>query len=89
MWVKEGGEVKLRNLSLAGAGGQCLLIPPEIKDGKYPYVLYNFGGSITNLAGDLYLLVLHFWGAISVSEEAMKNSITTVMGVFACNRMMD
>ena len=36
MWVKDGEKLKLRRLSLAGTGGQCLMSPPDIKDGKMP-----------------------------------------------------
>ncbi|MDO5424608.1 MAG: hypothetical protein Q4F41_12860 [Eubacteriales bacterium] len=49
MWIKEGGKIRLRRMSIAGTGGQCLLIPPDLKDGKCPYVLYNMGGSLMNL----------------------------------------
>lgn len=57
MWVKESGKVKFKRLSLAGTGGQCLMIPPDMKDGKIPLVLYNLGGSIINaIAGALFLV---------------------------------
>lgn len=49
MWVKCGGKLHFSRYSLAGTGGQCLLSPPEWKDGKYPYKLYNMGGSLVNL----------------------------------------
>ena len=39
--------------------GQCLMIPPDIEDGKTP------------------------------SDKSMKNSMTSVIGVLACHRMMD
>lgn len=61
MLLKEGGKFKFRKISISGTGGQCLLIPPGMKDGKYPYILYNLGGSIINLvsaalfAGAAYL----------------------------------
>ena len=165
MWVKERGRIKFRRLSLVGTGGQCLLIPPKMKDGKYPYVLYNLGGSIINMVsallfagfsllgrninilsqmlmmlavvGAAYALInaiplqleavnndgynafslgknqdalRSFWIQLKIneqiasgvrlkdmpdewfeipSEESMKNSMTAVMGVFACNRLMD
>lgn len=50
MWVKENGKIKFRRLSLAGTGGQCLMNPPDMTDGKVPFVLYNLGGSLMNLA---------------------------------------
>ena len=57
MWVKENGELKLKRLSLAGTGGQCLMTPPEMKDGKIPLVLYNLGGSIINIIVGLVFLI--------------------------------
>lgn len=49
IWVKNGGKIRLRRLSIAGTGGQCLMAPPEMKNGKIPVTLYNLGGSILNL----------------------------------------
>ncbi|MBQ8815232.1 MAG: hypothetical protein IJZ85_12145 [Lachnospiraceae bacterium] len=61
MWKNENGKLKFCRFSLAGTGGQCLMTPPEMVDGKMPYVLYNLGGSLVNLIsavlfGLLYLL---------------------------------
>lgn len=49
MWVKENGKLYFKRLSIAGTGGQCLMAPPDLKDGKMPFLLYNFGGAIMNL----------------------------------------
>lgn len=49
MWAKEGERIRLRRMAIAGTGGQCLMGPPEMKDGKIPMTLYNLGGSILNL----------------------------------------
>ena len=49
MWLKEGDRVRLRRLSLAGTAGQCLMVPPELKDGRMPVFLYNMGGALLNL----------------------------------------
>lgn len=49
MIVKTEGKVKFKLHSVAGTGGQCLLSPPDMKDGKMPYVLYNLGGVISNI----------------------------------------
>ena len=57
IWLKENGKIKLKRISIAGTGGQCLMIPPDIKDGKMPLVLYNLGGSIINIIiGALFLI---------------------------------
>ncbi len=62
MWVKDGEKVKLKRFSLAGTGGQCLMIPPDMVDGKLPYVLYNLGGSAMNVIVSSVLFVLYFAG---------------------------
>jgi len=57
MWVKLDGKIRLKRYSLAGTGGQCLMAPPDMKDGKIPYVLYNFGGCIANFIVSVIPLV--------------------------------
>lgn len=47
--VRSDSKLKIRRMKLAGTGGQCLMSPPEMKDGKYPFVLYQLGGAIFNL----------------------------------------
>ena len=49
MLMKEDGKLVHRKIKIAGTGGQCLMSPPEMVDGKFPVVLYNLGGSIVNL----------------------------------------
>ncbi len=56
--IKTNGKLKLKKYSIAGTGGQCLLSPPEMKDEKIPYVLYNLGGSILNIISAVILLLL-------------------------------
>ena len=50
IWTK-GADGKLRagRMQLAGAGGQCLMAPPDYNDGNYPFMLYNLGGVMMNL----------------------------------------
>ena len=60
MWMKENGRIRLKRLSIAGTGGQCLMIPPDLKDGKLPVLLYNFGGSIMNLLSAVLFFGLSF-----------------------------
>jgi hypothetical protein len=59
MWIKENGKLRLRKLSLAGTGGQCLMAPPDMVDGKIPFVLYNFGGAIFNTIFGLFFIGLY------------------------------
>ena len=60
MWQSENGKVKFRRFSLAGTGGQCLMVPPDLKDGKMPFLAYNFGGSIFNLISAILFAGLAF-----------------------------
>lgn len=50
MWQRDGdGKIRFYRYHLAGTGGQCLMAPPEMKNGDMPYVLYNLGGVFFNL----------------------------------------
>lgn len=60
MWVKENGKIKFRRLSLAGTGGQCLMAPPDLVDGKLPVILYNLGGVLLNIAAGILFLGAYF-----------------------------
>ena len=58
MWLREGSGIKVKRLSLAGTGGQCLMEPPEMTDGRMPFKLYNQGGAIMNAASGVLFLLL-------------------------------
>ena len=57
-----GGEGKLRLglMKLAGTGGQCLMSPPDMADGRIPVVLYNLGGCIVNAVAGALMLTGYF-----------------------------
>lgn len=72
MWVSENGTLKFRRLSIAGTGGQCLMSPPDLADGKIPVVLYNLGGSLVNiLAGLLFLGLFFLFSALPFLSVSM------------------
>lgn len=58
MWLHDGSSLRLRRLSLAGTGGQCLMAPPDMTNGSFPYVLYNLGGVLMNVLSGLLFLGL-------------------------------
>lgn len=60
MIYRQKGQIKFGKYSLAGTGGQCLLSPPDMIDGKMPYVLYNLGGIIMNLVASLLCALILF-----------------------------
>ncbi len=49
MFIEENGKIKIKKHSVAGTGGQCLMIPPKMVDGKFPVIFYNLGGVLMNL----------------------------------------
>ena len=59
MLIKVNGKLMFRKYSLAGTGGQCLMIPPEYSE-DLPVVLYNLGGVLANLVSGVLFLVLAF-----------------------------
>lgn len=60
MWVKESGRIRFRRLSIAGTGGQCLMLPPELVDGRMPVFLYNLGGVFVNLIVSAIAVGIYF-----------------------------
>lgn len=51
VWQKDDrGRFRLGRMQIAGAGGQCLMSPPDYNGGDYPFTLYNLGGVLANLA---------------------------------------
>ena len=66
MWLKKDGKLLFKRMSLAGTGGQCLMSPPDLVDGKMPVLLYNFGGAIMNLiASAVFLTAFFLFPAVS------------------------
>lgn len=47
--IKEQGKIRYKKFSIPGTAGQCLMMPPEVKDGKFPFIMYNYGGGLMNL----------------------------------------
>ncbi len=81
MWVKSDGKLHLKRFSLAGTGGQCLMAPPDMAEGKIPYVLYNFGGCFANIVVSVIPLipVLILW---EVSYWRFMVVLWSVIGLF-------
>lgn len=59
MWLKENDKIVSKKLSLDGTGGQCLMVPPQMQDGKIPVILYNLGGCIMNLVASVVFLAIY------------------------------
>lgn len=62
--VKKDGKLTVKKLNIAGTGGQCLMYPPQWKDGeKFPYLAYNLGGGLFNIIFSLMAVPLFFTGS--------------------------
>lgn len=57
LWKKEDGKIKMRKISIAGTGGQCLMMPPDGEDGEHPFFLYHLGGVLTNVMSAVICLI--------------------------------
>ena len=69
--IKKKGKFCLKKFSIAGTGGQCLLSPPDMVDGKIPYVLYNFGGAIMNIFSALVFYLIYIFTKPGIVSEIM------------------
>ena len=61
MLFKDGNRLKLKTLSIAGTGGQCLMLPPQSEDGRAPFQLYFLGGALANFITSVVLALLYFF----------------------------
>lgn len=80
MVAKQEGRLVLRKFSLAGTGGQCLLLPPEPIDGRIPTVLYNLGGVIANF---VLALVFAFGYFISLNHNIVLGLILLIGAILS------
>jgi len=70
MIIKKKDNLEFKKYSLAGTAGQCLMAPPDMKNGNFPIKLYIFGGVIANLLSIPLALTLsyHFSSITRLSE---------------------
>ncbi len=61
MLVKIDGKWQYRRSSVPGTGGQCLMAPPRMKKGYYPFALYNLGGILFCGYLSLILIIASFF----------------------------
>lgn len=48
-FINTGGRIRVKNYTVSGTGGQCLLSPPEGDLKDIPVWWYNFGGVLANI----------------------------------------
>ena len=57
-FVRREGRIGIRRYKLAGTGGQCLMLPPEVPAERVPFFWYNAGGVVMNIVVALLALVM-------------------------------
>lgn len=56
--IKEEGKLKKKKFNLPGTAGQCLMMPPPLRDGEFPFIIYNLGGVLANLITSILLILI-------------------------------
>ena len=81
MWLRDPqtGKMQRKKLTIAGTGGQCLMSPPDLKDGRVLVILYLLGGVLANLLASLILLPFCFISTVP-SGLAAFCKLMVVMG---------
>ena len=67
---RRDGKFHLSRFAIPGAGGQCLMSPPEKGDTDAGITLYNAGGILMNLLVALLCLCVYFLGGDAIVWEA-------------------
>lgn len=81
IWQKgPDGKLRMGRMQIAGAGGQCLMAPPEYGGGSFPFTLYNLGGVVMNLLTSA-LFALAAWLIPVVPLQILLTALA-VVGVF-------
>lgn len=64
-FIRLDGRLRVKRYSVAGTGGQCLLVPPDLPLDRIPTGWYNAGGVIANLVCFAAVLPLLFLPGLS------------------------
>ena len=77
MFMRKDGRIIRKKLSIAGTGGQCLMAPPDLQDGKMPVALFNLGGSFMNLIASAIFFML----ALALKNAAFLSSLFNIFAL--------
>ena len=82
MLTRYDGKFRISRYSIPGAGGQCLMIPPEKGDTNWGIILYNAGGIIMNaFLGVVSLIILYVFYDHFNFESASFFMLSAVVGI--------
>lgn len=78
---KTEGKTKIGKYTLAGTGGQCIMMPPQISIEEIPVALYNWGGVIANVIFSLIFGVLYIVPGMN-SYVKIFSAVMVLIGLF-------
>jgi hypothetical protein len=81
--IKENGKLKYKRFNIPGTAGQCLMMPPTLKKGKYPFIIYNYGGVIMNLIVAILEILVVIFAEKAVFPLNAILVLTAAGGIFA------
>ena len=58
--VNKNGKLISKKFKVVGTAGQCLMSPPKLINGNYPFILYNLGGSLMNFIFSIIFAAFYF-----------------------------
>ena len=80
--AKQNKKMIVKKYSVSNSVGECVMMPPEVKKGKYPYKLYRIGGIAMNIVTSIVAVVLVFgMDALSKYPWNMWGVIYAVVGI--------
>ncbi|MFY8330773.1 hypothetical protein [Vagococcus carniphilus] len=80
--IKRDNQFKLVRLKVPGTMGQCLLIPPAMKENHFPYKLYILGGVIANILTSLLSFAFYPMNKILVLEFVLVGFLFALLNGF-------
>lgn len=67
--VRRDKRFHIKKYYIPGTGGQCLMMPPQSREGDIPFILYNSGGVIFNFVFSLLALLFMIFVYTSVFSD--------------------
>jgi len=80
--IKENGKLVRKKYGVAGTGGGCMLSPPDMKNGRYPYKLYFSGGFLANFLASAICFSLFYNLAGTVDFWSRAFLVTGIASAF-------
>ena len=80
--IKKNGKLTVKKCGVPGASGICVLSPPDMRNGKYPFKLFTSSGFLVNffLSAGCFVLFYYLTGAVDLMARAFL--VCGIVGAF-------